>query len=44
MEEPGRLQVMGSKESDRTEQLHFHFTYEEIQGLASQNQFLKIAI
>ena len=24
-----------TKESDRTEQLHFHFTYEEIQGLAS---------
>ena len=25
MEEPGRLQSMGHKESDRTEQLHFHF-------------------
>ena len=26
MEEPGRLQSMGSLESDRTEQLHFHFS------------------
>ena len=25
MEEPGGLQSMGSKESDTTEQLHFHF-------------------
>ena len=25
MEEPGRLQSMGSLESDMTEQLHFHF-------------------
>ena len=25
MEEPGRLQSMGSLESDTTEQLHFHF-------------------
>ena len=25
-EEPGRLQSMGRKESDRTERLHFHFT------------------
>ena len=25
MEEPGRLQSMGSKESDTTERLHFHF-------------------
>ena len=25
MEEPGRLQSMGSLESDRTERLHFHF-------------------
>ena len=25
-EEPGRLQSMGSLESDRTEQLHFHFS------------------
>ena len=25
-EEPGRLQSMGSSESDRTEQLHFHFS------------------
>jgi len=24
-EEPGRLQSMGRKESDTTEQLHFHF-------------------
>ena len=24
-EEPGRLQCMGSLESDRTERLHFHF-------------------
>ena len=24
-EEPGRLQPMGGKESDTTEQLHFHF-------------------
>ena len=26
MEEPGRLQSMGSLESDRTERLHFHFS------------------
>ena len=25
MEEPGRLQSMGSLESDTTKQLHFHF-------------------
>ena len=25
-EKPGRLQSMGHKESDMTEQLHFHFT------------------
>ena len=25
-EEPGRLQFMGSLESDTTEQLHFHFS------------------
>ena len=25
MEEPGRLQSMGRKEPDTTEQLHFHF-------------------
>ena len=27
MEEPGRLQSMGHKESDTTERLYFHFTY-----------------
>ena len=26
MEDPGRLQSMGSLESDMTEQLHFHFS------------------
>ena len=26
VEEPGRLQSMGSLESDRTERLHFHFS------------------
>ena len=26
-EEPGRLQSMGSLESDRTERLHFHFSF-----------------
>ena len=26
MEEPGRLQSIGSLESDTTEQLHFHFS------------------
>ena len=26
-EEPGRLQSMGRKESDTTEQLHFHFSF-----------------
>ena len=26
MEEPGRLQSMGRKESDMTERLHFHFS------------------
>ena len=26
IEEPGRLQSMGSLESDTTEQLHFHFS------------------
>ena len=29
MEEPGRLQSMGCKESDRTERLHFHFSLME---------------
>ena len=27
MEEPGRLQSIGSLESDTTEQLHFHFSF-----------------
>ena len=27
MEEPGRLQSMGSLESDTTERLHFHFSF-----------------
>ena len=26
MEEPGRLQTMGSQESETTERLHFHFS------------------
>ena len=26
-EEPGRLQFMGSQESDRTEQLHYHYKH-----------------
>ena len=26
-EEPGRLQSMGSRRSDTTEQLHFHFSF-----------------
>ena len=26
-EEPGRLQSMGSQRSDRTERLHFHFSF-----------------
>ena len=26
MEEPGRIQSMGHKESDTTEQLHYHFS------------------
>ena len=28
--EPGRLQSMGSQESDTTERLHFHFHFQEI--------------
>ena len=31
-EEPGRLQSMGSKESDTTERLHFHFSLSCIGG------------
>ena len=27
MEEPGRLQSMGRKESDTTDRLHFHFSF-----------------
>ena len=27
MQEPGRLQSIGSQESDTTEQLHFHFLH-----------------
>ena len=30
-EEPGRLQSMGSLESDRTERLHFHFSPSRIE-------------
>ena len=30
MEEPGRLQSMGSLESDTTERLHFHFSLSRI--------------
>ena len=29
MEEPGRLQSLGSLESDTSEQLHFHFSLEK---------------
>ena len=32
MEEPGRLQTMGSLESDTTERLHFHFSLSCIGG------------
>ena len=32
MEEPGRLQSMGSLESDTTERLHFHFSLGEGSG------------
>ena len=38
MEEPGRLQSMGSLESDRTERLHFHFSLSCI-GEANGNPF-----
>ena len=31
-EEPGRLQSMGSLESDTTERLHFHFSLLHIEG------------
>ena len=31
-EKPGRLQSMGSLESDTTEQLHFHFSLSCIEG------------
>ena len=30
MEEPGRLQSMGSTESDMTQRLHFHFSLSRI--------------
>ena len=29
MEKPGRLQSIGSQESDMTKQLHFHFRYSQ---------------
>ena len=38
MEEPGRLQSMGHKESDMTEQLHFHFYFS---SEANSTQILK---
>ena len=31
MEEPGRLQFMGSLESDTTKQLHFHFHFHALE-------------
>ena len=31
IEEPGRLQSMGSLESDTTEQLHFHFHFHALE-------------
>ena len=31
MEEPGRLQSMGRKESDTTERLHFHFHFHSLE-------------
>ena len=38
MEEPGRLQSMGSPESDTTERLHFHFSLSYI-GEGNGNPF-----
>ena len=41
MEEPGRLQSMGSLESDRTERLHFHFSLSCIgEGMATHSSVL----
>ena len=31
MEEPGRLQSMGRSESDTTERLHFHFSFQALE-------------
>ena len=43
MEEPGRLQSMGSLESDMTEQLHFHFSLSCI-GQGNGNPLLALRI
>ena len=41
MEEPVRLQSMGSLESDRTERLHFHFSLSCIgEGMATHSSVL----
>ena len=41
MEEPGRLQTMGSLGSDTTEQLHFHFSLSRIgEGMATHSSVL----
>ena len=42
-EEPGRLQSMGSLESDMTEQLHFHFSLSCI-GQGNGNPLLALRI
>ena len=38
MEEPGRLQSMGSLESDMSERLHFHFSLSFTEGNGSPLQ------
>ena len=41
MEEPGRLQFMGSLESDTTKQLHFHFHFHALEKeMASHSSVL----
>jgi len=41
MEEPGRLQSMGSLQSDTTERLHFHFSLSYIgEGMVTHSSVL----
>ena len=45
MEEPGRLQSMGSLQSDTTERLHFHFHFQAFEKeMATHSSVLALRI